>query len=54
MEIMITRSCLIIENKSLSDVDMPLVIVQYNRHMGSVDHHDNAVSNYRVAIRGKK
>lgn len=42
------------ELKKKVDVDMPLVIAQYNRHMGGVDLHDNAVSNYRVAIRGKK
>lgn len=42
------------EQKKKVDVDMPLVIAQYNRHMGGVDLHDNAVSNYRVAIRGKK
>jgi hypothetical protein len=34
--------------------DVAQVIHQYNLYMGGVDLHDNAVSNYRIAIRGKK
>lgn len=48
------------KKKRKVDVDMPFVVAQYNHHIGYVDLHDadlhNAVqlSNYRVAIRGRK
>ena len=34
--------------------NQPAVIHNYNKGMGGVDLHDNAVQNYRVNIRGKK
>lgn len=30
------------------------VISAYNKHMGGVDLHDNAIANYRIKIQGKK
>lgn len=37
-----------------TQVRQPLLIKHYNAVMGGLDLHDNAVSNYRVAIRSKK
>lgn len=34
--------------------EIPQAITQYNSFMGRVDLHDNALSNYRIGIRGKK
>lgn len=42
------------EQKKKVSVEVANVIQQYNKHMGGVDLHDNAVSNYRIGIRGKK
>lgn len=42
-----------VEKKKMM-VDLPQLIQHYNRHMCGVDLHDNAVSNYRIRIRGKK
>lgn len=33
---------------------VPHAITEYNSYMGGVDLHDNALSNYRIGIRGKK
>lgn len=32
----------------------PNMIARYNKYMGGVDLHDNAIANYRINIRGKK
>lgn len=40
--------------KKKNIVEISQVISHYNQWMGGVDLHDNAISNYRVAIRGKK
>lgn len=42
------------EEKKNITIPQPRMICEYNKHMGGVDLHDNAVSNYRIAIRGKK
>ncbi|XP_037937390.1 uncharacterized protein LOC119670695 [Teleopsis dalmanni] len=36
------------------NVPQPHAIANYNLHMGGVDMADNAISNYRISIRGKK
>lgn len=41
------------EKKEVS-VPQPKVIATYNKYMGGVDLHDNAVANYRITVRGKK
>lgn len=41
------------EKKNVS-VPQPNVMAQYNKYMGGVDLHDNAIANYRIRIRGKK
>ena len=41
------------EKKNI-EVDCPLVIREYNNHMGGTDRQDQNVNNYRVSIRGKK
>lgn len=35
-------------------VKVPNAIADYNKHMGGVDLHDNALANYRISVRGKK
>lgn len=40
--------------KKYATYNMPDVIAKYNQGMGGVDLHDNAVANYRIAMRGKK
>lgn len=40
--------------KDKIDVPQPFLFQNYNQHMGGVDTHDQAVSNYRINIRGKK
>lgn len=42
------------QQKKKVPVQIAQLIHHYNHNMGGVDLHDNAVSNYRVAIRGKK
>lgn len=41
------------ERKSIH-VNQPDILMDYNKHMGGVDIHDNGVANYRIQIRGKK
>ncbi|XP_037943670.1 piggyBac transposable element-derived protein 3-like [Teleopsis dalmanni] len=36
------------------NLPQPHAIANYNLHMGGVDMADNAISNYRISIRGKK
>lgn len=40
--------------KQKIDVNMPNLLVNYNKGMGGVDQMDQSISLYRVAIRGKK
>jgi hypothetical protein len=42
------------QEKKKVPVKIANAVSQYNQHMGGVDLHDNAVANYRIAIRGKK
>lgn len=42
-----------IEKKKV-EVDCPLVIAKYNKHMGGVDRMDQNISLYRIGIHGKK
>lgn len=43
------------DRKERKDISLPQpnMIAQYNKYMGGVDLHDNAVANYRISIRGK-
>ncbi|KAK9702824.1 Transposase IS4 [Popillia japonica] len=34
-------------------IDQSYIVAQYNRYMGGVDLHDNAVANYPIQIREK-
>lgn len=34
-------------------VQQPLLFSKYNKHMGGVDLHDNAMNNYRIGMRAK-
>lgn len=36
------------------NIPQPHVIQEYNKFMGGVDLHDNAIANYRIGVRGKK
>lgn len=40
--------------KTHINVKIPNAIAQYNKNMGGVDLHDNALANYRIAVRSKK
>lgn len=40
--------------KKYMNIQVPLMIKDYNSHMGGVDLHDNAIGNYRINIRSKK
>lgn len=40
--------------KTHINVKVPGAIGQYNKYMGGVDLHDNALANYRIAVRSKK
>ncbi|XP_050330016.1 piggyBac transposable element-derived protein 3-like [Bactrocera neohumeralis] len=42
------------ENGKFVNVDQTAVLHNYNKGMGGVDLHDNAIQNYRVNIRGKR
>lgn len=42
------------KEKKKIDIPQPCVIKFYNQYMGGVDQLDNHVSNYRIAMRGKK
>lgn len=42
------------KSKTHVNVKIPNSIAQYNKYMGGVDLHDNALANYRIAVRSKK
>jgi hypothetical protein len=42
------------EKKCKIDIHQPLVFKNYTNGMGGVDRHDQCLSNYRIAVRGKK
>ena len=42
------------ELKEKVSIPQLLVIKNYNKYMGGVDHHDWLLENHRIAIRGKK
>lgn len=42
------------KEKKYISIPQPNMIANYNKYMGGVDLHDNAVANYRINIRGKK
>ncbi|XP_017493530.1 PREDICTED: piggyBac transposable element-derived protein 2-like [Rhagoletis zephyria] len=42
------------KEKAYTNNKIPNTIAQYNKHMGGVDLHDNALANYRIALRSKK
>ena len=44
----------IIEHGRFVNFNQPLLLKNYNKGMGGVDLHDNAVQNYSVSIRAKK
>lgn len=41
-------------DKEKIDIQQPSIFQNYNRFMGGVDLHDQAVNNYRISIRSKK
>lgn len=43
-----------VKDKKKVDIPQPHAIKMYNTYMGGVDQLDNNISNYRIAIRGKK
>lgn len=43
-----------LKNGKMEKCKQPLLITNYNRGMGGVDLHDNAVQNYQISIRAKK
>lgn len=42
------------KEKRDTSIPQPNMIAKYNKYMGGVDLHDNAIANYRINIRGKK
>ncbi|CAH2013828.1 unnamed protein product [Acanthoscelides obtectus] len=42
------------KEKKKIEIPQPFIVKQYNRYMGGVDQLDNHISNYRIAMRGKK
>lgn len=42
------------KEKKMENISQPAVILEYNKFMGGVDLHDNAIANYRTRILGKK
>lgn len=42
------------KEKKIENINQPAVISEYNKYMGGVDLHDNAIANYRTRILGKK
>ena len=36
------------------NIDVPNDIAQYNKYMGEMDLHNNALANYRIPVRSKK